>query len=86
MRYLLYSILATAIAGGAVMGTQGSPASSQGSEAKDAKEPPDAKQAAEPSSREKESRTEAQQEKELKPFTPSEKVPVDSAISFPVDI
>ena len=77
MRYLLYTILTTAIAGGAVMGIQQSPAPS---------EPPESKEAKEPSSQEQDSNTKGQQEEELESFTPSEKVPVDSAISFPVDI
>ena len=84
MKYFLYSILATAIAGGAVMGTQQSPG--EQSDAKDAKKAPSVKPADESAAQEKDSQTEAQQEEELEPFTPTEEVPVDSAISFPVDI
>ncbi len=86
MRYLLYSILDGVLAGGAggaVMGTQQSPPPS---ETPIAKEPRDAKQAEEPSSQEKDTQRGTSQEEELEPFIPSEKVPVDNAISFPVDI
>ena len=89
MRYLLYSILAGVLAGGAggaVMGTQESPPPDEASKVKDAKEPPDAKQAKEPSSQEKDTPRDRSQEEELEPFLPSEKIPVDNAISFPVDI
>ena len=88
-RYLLYSILAGVVAGGAVMGTQQSPPPREAPEledVEDAQEPPDAKQAEEPSSQEKDTQRDTSQEEELEPFLPSEKIPIDNAISFPVDI
>jgi hypothetical protein len=48
--------------------------------------PPPAQNPPPPPSPESEQEPEASQEDELEPFTPSENVPADSPISFPVDI
>jgi len=73
MRYLLYSILA-----GALMGLPGQQTTPEAPPPVEEEQPP-------PPSPES-TETPASQEDELSPFTPSEKVPADSAISFPVDI
>jgi hypothetical protein len=80
MRYLLYSILAGALAGGAVMAKQ---TTTQEPQTPPAEEPGTPQQAP---PQEKDSQAESTKEDELESFTPTEKVPADSAISFPVDI
>ena len=76
MRYLLYSILA-----GALMGLSGQQTTPEAPAPPPAEEEPSP-----PPSPESTETPESSQEDELSPFTPSEKVPADSAISFPVDI
>ena len=73
MRYLLYSILA-----GALMGLPGQQTTPEA--------PPPVEEEQQPPPSPESTETPASQEDELSPFTPSEKVPADSAISFPVDI
>ena len=75
MRYLLYSILA-----GALMGLPGQQTTPE------APAPPPVEEEPPPPLSPESTETPASQEDELEPFTPSEKVPADSAISFPVDI
>jgi hypothetical protein len=70
MRYLLYSILALALVGGALAATQTTSA-------------PESQTTGETS---QEKKTPKDYEEEMEDFVPSEKVPADSAISFPVDI
>jgi hypothetical protein len=69
MRYLLYSLLASAIVGGALAATQTTTTE------------PETKRV---TSQQK--KTPKDYEQEMEDFEPSEKVPADSAISFPVDI
>jgi len=64
MRYLLYSILATALIGGAIAAAKQETADEKAEQQK----------------------TPQEYEQEMEDFVPSEKVPADSAISFPVDI
>jgi len=81
MRYLLYSILAGSVASGVFVVTN------QTVPEPPASPPPPAEEMPEPSPpAENEQAPERSQEEELESFTPSEKVPADSAISFPVDI
>ena len=74
MRYLLYSILASALVGGALAATQ-TTSSEPGSKSQET--------TGETSQQKK---TPRDYEEEMEDFVPSEKVPADSAISFPVDI
>jgi hypothetical protein len=74
MRFLLFSILASALMGGAYAATQttttepGSPSQeTKGGETEQKKTP-------------------KEYEEEMEDFKPTEKVPADSAISFPVNI
>ena len=80
MRYLLYSILAGVLAGGAVMAKQ---TTTEPPQPPPAEEPGKSREAP---SQEKDSQAESTEEDELESFTPTEKVPAGSAISFPVDI
>ncbi len=82
MRYLLYWILAGTVASGAlVMTTVANQAVPEPPAS-----PPPAEEPSPPPSPENEQEPGRSQEDELESFTPSEKVPADSAISFPVDI
>jgi hypothetical protein len=74
MRFLLFSILASALMGGAYAATQ-TTTSEPGSKSQEA--------TGEKAEQEK---TPKEYEEEMEDFIPSEKVPADSAISFPVDI
>ena len=78
MKYLLFAILAGGVASGALV------VSHQTVPEPPVSPPPVADP--QPPSPESEQAPERSQEDELEPFTPSEKVPADSAISFPVDI
>ena len=69
MRYLLYSILAGALMG--LAGQQTTP---------EAPAPPPVEEEPPPPPSPESTETPASQEDELEPFTPSEKVPADSAI------
>ena len=69
MRYLLYSLLASAIVGGALAATQTTTT-----------EPETTDQTSQ------QKKTPKDYEQEMEDFEPSEKIPADSAISFPVDI
>ncbi len=84
MRYLLYAMLAASVASGAlVMAT----VTNQTVPEPPASPPPPTEEMPEPSPpTENEQAPERSQEDELESFTPSEKIPADSAISFPVDI
>ena len=74
MRFLLFSILASALMGGAYAATQTttSAPSSKSQETKGEKD--------------EQEKTPKEYEEEMEDFTPSEKVPADSAISCPVNI
>ena len=74
MKYLLYSLLASALVGGALAATQ-TTTPSPGSESQETK-----------GETTQQKKTPKDYEQEMKEFEPSEKVPADSAISFPVDI
>lgn len=79
MRYLRYWILAGTVATGALVVANQTVPESPAS-------PPPAEEPSPPPSPGNEQAPERSQENELEPFTPSEKVPAGSAISFPVDI
>ena len=74
MRYLLYSILESALVGGALAATQ-----TTSSE-------PGSKTQGTAGENTEQKKTPKEYEEEMEDFVPSEKVPADSAISFPVDI
>jgi hypothetical protein len=74
VRYLLFSVLASFLLGGVVVSTR--------TQAKQSTEP----QKSESQETEQQEKDPKEYEDEMEDFTPSEKVPADSAISFPVDI
>ena len=72
MKRLLYLILALALVGGAYAATQTSQPGSASQETTEEKA--------------EQEKTLKEYEEEMEVFVPSEKIPADSAISFPVDI
>jgi cytoskeletal protein RodZ len=91
MRYLIYCILIGFLSGGVLMvqhatAERPSTSGSSGAQTKPTpKEPPPSQTPPADETRQSPSEKE-DTEDELGTFTPSEKVPADSAISFPVDI
>ena len=85
MRYLLYAILVGSAASGALVMTTMAAAPHQTAPAPPSSPPP-AQNPSPPATPGSEQTPEGSQEEELEPFTPSERVPADSAVSFPVDI
>jgi hypothetical protein len=79
VRYLLYSILASSVLGGTLLVTQTKAKSSSLEPAKSVS--PESPRGSGQSEKPQE-----EYEDEMEDFVPSEKVPADSAISFPVDI
>jgi len=75
VRYLFYSMLALALVGGGLAAT--------GSPGHPSQEPSSQETTGEKT---QERETPKDYEEEMEDFVPSEKVPADSAVSFPVDI
>ncbi len=86
MRFLIYSIVLSLLLGGGAL--VASRAFSGKAEAGSAQEPSSSDPATQPGSAqtEQEKQQEKDYEDEMEDFVPSEKLPADSAISFPVDI
>ena len=81
MRYLPYAMLAASVASGALVIATVTNQTIPGPPAPPTEEMPEPSPPAE-----NEQAPERSQKDELESFTPSEKIPADSAISFPVDI
>lgn len=88
MRLLIYSIVASFLLGGALLTSRALAGKAEARPAQSSEEPVSGSSQSQSGSDEKgqESRPAKDYEDEMEDFVPSEKLPADSAISFPVDI